>query len=81
MHQCFYPGTRVKVFDNSLFKDDKSTPLLYTVRPATVVCWYGMKSVLLGHCYSNLIDVVFDHRPERISRGHFAEYAEVEGEK
>jgi hypothetical protein len=79
----FYPGTRVKVLDNTLYKDDKSTPLSYTVRPATVVCWYGRKSVLLGkYCrYDNLIDVIFDHRPERVSRAHFAEYAEIDGEK
>ena len=35
------PGDRVIVFDSSLFKDDVSTPLSHTMRPATVVCRYG----------------------------------------
>lgn len=71
----FYPGTRVLVFDATLFVDDKSTPLSHTVRPATVVCWYGCRAseVLGGYQYPSLIDVQFDHRPQAISRGHFTD--------
>jgi len=35
------PGTRVLVFDRTLFKDDKKTPLSMTLKKATVVCRYG----------------------------------------
>ena len=87
------PGDRVLVFDSSLFKDDISTPLSFTERPATVVCRYGYHSFWrlnkfeLQRClsgtsdlypggyevwkYPDLVDVQFDHRPERISHGHF----------
>jgi hypothetical protein len=86
-------GDRVMVLDPSLFKDDVSTPLSFTVRPATVVarygenaCWdylfNGQKVPETSYLrvnenfydvwkYPDLVDVVFDHRPARISRGHF----------
>ena len=38
------PGDRVLVFDSTLFRDDKSTPLSTTMRPATVVQRYGYHS-------------------------------------
>ncbi len=72
-----YPGSRVMIFDASLFKDDVSTPLSHTMRPATVVCRYGKRQatycdgdITLGP-YPDLVDVVFDHRPETVSHGHF----------
>ncbi len=67
------PGDRVMAFDPFLFKDDVSTPLSYTVRPATVVARYGYKTSYDGvECiYDDLVDVQFDHRPEQISHGHF----------
>ncbi len=74
-----YPGSRVMVFDPRLFVNDRDTPLSVTMKPATVVCRYGrVKAVLLGGDlilgpYPDLIDVVFDHRPERVSVGHFCE--------
>lgn len=40
----YYPGTRVMVFDPRLYKDDKKTPPEYTIRPATVIRWYGKRS-------------------------------------
>jgi hypothetical protein len=74
------PNSRVMVFDRTLYKDDKSTPLSVTVKPATVLCRYGrLKSVypisqtVLGP-YPDLVDVKFDHRPEQISHGHFTDY-------
>lgn len=79
------PGSRVMVFDNLLFKNDTDTPISFTVRPATVVCRYGRKTSLFeGHltvptggyftsCYPDLVDVVFDHRPNEVSKGHFTE--------
>jgi hypothetical protein len=63
------PGDRVMVFDYRLFKDDKLTPLSHTVRPATVVCRYGIKEH--GRTYEDLCDVLFDHRNEHVSHGHF----------
>lgn len=66
----YYPGTRVMVFDSRLFKNDKDTPLSFTIRPGTVTKWYGYESERFGK-YPSLIDVKFDHR-EEISRAHFA---------
>lgn len=69
---------RVKVFDHRLFRNDKATPLKVTMRRATIVKRYS----LTRNCqtfvdryryhYDDLVDVVFDHRPNEISRGHFA---------
>jgi hypothetical protein len=78
------PGTRILVFDSSLFKDDIKTPLSNTVRPATVVCRYGCygQSRLTRHYkYSDLVDVVFDHRPDKVSTGHFTNGVKVIGEE
>jgi hypothetical protein len=73
----FIPGDRVIVFDGRIYKDDKVTPLSITMRPATVVCWYGLPAKFQNgytHFARNeqtLIDVLFDHRPSEVSRGHF----------
>lgn len=65
-----FPGTRVRVFDSRRFKDDRSTPLSVTMRPATVVRWYGAtKEMYSFGPYENLIDVVFDG-DEQESRAH-----------
>lgn len=69
-------GRRAKVFDSLLFKDDVSTPLSMTMRPATIVCHYGYRQTTFAGeavdwIYSDCVDVVFDHRPDRISHGHF----------
>lgn len=66
------PGARVLVFDHLLFKDDVSTPLSFTERPATVLCRYGYRS-LFGFTYPDLLDVKFDHR-EQVSHGHFTKW-------
>lgn len=69
------PGTRVKIFDHRLYKDDKKTPLSMTMKEATVIRHYGEQArsygedLVLGP-YSSCIDVVFDHRPESESKGH-----------
>ena len=74
-----YPGTRVKVFDSSLYKDDKKTPPSVTIKKATVVKWYAYSRPPIGGGdgpnweYENLVDVVFDHRPDSISHAHFAD--------
>ena len=77
------PGTRVLIFDSTLYKDDKETPLSVTVKPATVLCHYGApaehyRDSTLGP-YGSLVDVQFDHRPERPSRGHFTWGVELIG--
>jgi hypothetical protein len=71
----FFPGTRVMVFDSRRFVDDVKTPLSMTMRPATVVCWYGRRAhkVLGGYTYPSLIDIVFDGE-ETVSRGHFTDH-------
>ncbi len=73
------PGARVIAFDHLLYMDDIRTPLSYTMRPATVVARYGqsaehlrLSDVTLGP-YPDLVDVLFDHRPERVSKGHFTD--------
>ena len=74
----YFPGTRVLVFDDRLFKDDVTTPLSHTMRPATVVRWYGKPSVACpGAVDGNLIDVEFDHRPGQISYAHFADHVRI----
>lgn len=73
----FFPGTRVRVFDPRLYVDDVKTPISHTMRPATVVRWYGYTSKNFGR-YPELIDVRFDHRPDTISRGHFTEFLRPE---
>lgn len=57
-------GDKVKVFDHLLFKDDISTPLSYTIRPATVVRVYSS-----GYG-ETLVDVEFKHR-SGTSKAHF----------
>lgn len=66
-------GDRVLVYDSSCFIDDVSTPVEMLMKPATVVTRYGTK-VDYGSGpvrYPDLVDVVFDCRPDRISRGYF----------
>ena len=77
------PGTKVKVFDCTLYKNDKLAPLSVTMKPATVVKHYGelahkclINDLQLGP-YESMIDVVFDHRPERESCGHFTSGVEL----
>lgn len=71
-------GSRVLVFDHTLYKDDKTTPLSVTLKPATVVCRYGYVSEHMTKLYGakagrydDLIDVIFDHKPTKVSKGHF----------
>ena len=76
------PGARVMVFDYLLFKNDKTTPLSRTMKPATVVCRYGTiqdricEDFVLGP-YPDCVDVLFDHQPERVSKGHFTSGVEL----
>ncbi len=76
--EAFYPGDRVRIFDWRLFKNDKDTPVSFTVRPATVLRWYGRRAskTIGGYPYPSLIDVVFDHRPNEVSHGHFTNIIE-----
>ena len=67
----FHPGKRVMIFDYLLFRDDITTPLSHTMRPATVVRHRGKDSG--GDQHESTIDVVFDHRPDQVSRGHFTD--------
>lgn len=70
--ETYYPGTRVLVFDPSLYKDDTKTPLSMTMKPATVVKWYGHRDENSNWRYPNSVDVVFDYKPGYVSKGHFA---------
>lgn len=74
------PGDRVIVFDNLLYRNDLITPPTYTHRSATIIKRYGQRAdfypiskLWLGP-YPDMIDVVFDHRPDRISHGHFTKW-------
>lgn len=74
--QPFYPGTRVKVFNTRVYRDDVTTPLSMTMQPATVIAWYGRRSWHEEWIYPSMIDVQFDSDP-RVSHGHFTEFVEV----
>ena len=66
------PGSRVRVFDPTLFKNDKDTPPSFTRRPATVIRRYGRRSPFYGYVYRDCVDVLFDHwQSLELSRGHF----------
>jgi hypothetical protein len=64
-NSCIY-GTRAMVFDSRLFKNDRDTPLSITIQRATII---DERKDKLGR---RIFDVVFDYRPEDVSRGHFA---------
>ncbi len=78
-NETFYPGTRVMAFDYQIYIDDVRTPISMTVKPATVMCWFGERSCM-GWTNGDLVDLQFDHRPEKISRSHFADGVEKIGE-
>jgi hypothetical protein len=66
------PGVRVLVFDPRLFKNDVDTPLSITMKPATIVSRYGKYTYCSAYeggriRYNDLLDVVFDHRPNVVS--------------
>jgi len=76
------PGDRVLVFDPQLFRDDVTTPLSYTMRPAVVLRRYGRRAehypisdMTLGP-YPDLVDVIFLHRG--LSRSHFTDSVRYE---
>lgn len=76
----YFPGTTVRVFDPSLYRDDRSTPLSATMKLATVICWYGRYHNLPDQkygVYPSCIDVYFWHS-KRVSKGHFADPKFVE---
>ena len=76
MRKEIMPGDRVLVFDSRLYIDDVKTPIEHTMRQATVVCRYGCYGYHGEHTrwrYPDLCDVVFDHRPESVSKGHFTD--------
>ncbi len=66
----FNVGDRVNVFDPRLYIDDVKTPISMTMKPATVIKWYGKYDKDPIWNYESLIDVVFDHRPDTPSKGH-----------
>lgn len=70
-------GSRIKVFDSRLFKNDIATPLSYTIRLATVVRRYFYKSQVYDG-YSDVIDVIFDYLPNQISKCHFVSGVKME---
>ena len=80
--QAIYPDSRVKVYFSSGFVNDKLTPVNSLMKPATVVRRYGKKSILPIHEtkkfeYPDLLDVIFDHEPNRVSCGHFTYLVEL----
>lgn len=74
--ETFYPETRVLVFDALIFKNDIDTPLSMTIKSATVIKWYGYRHPKHG-IYPNMVDIIFDHRPDRVSHGHFVDVAGI----
>jgi len=72
-----FPGDRVMVFDSRSYVDDVITPISMTMKPATIVSRYGKLKEHYKTCdyvsgpYPDLIDVIFDHRPNEVSKGHF----------
>jgi hypothetical protein len=70
MLDCVLPGSRILVWDATLFVDDEKTPDCW--RLAKVVSRYGYRSRMFGD-YPDCVDVLFDHRPKCESRGHFTD--------
>lgn len=71
------PGDRVLVYDSLAFVDDITTPVFKLMRPATIICRYGYRQGVRGRgsrIFSDIVDVVFDHRSEFVSHGHFTNY-------
>ena len=72
-------GRRARVWDHRLYRDDKRTPAKVCFRKATIVRHYGKKIRVPDSVgsedgywkYPDLVDVVFDHRPNVVSHGHF----------
>lgn len=75
--QTILPGSRVLLFDPQLFTNDFTTPLSLTVRPATVVRRYGYISIIGEYKYNDVVDVVFDHRPDKVSKAHFTDGVKI----
>lgn len=70
------PETRILAYDHVGFIDDVKTPYNSLMKPATVVSRYGKLTTHedgMTHCYPDLCDVKFDHKPE-VSTGHFTHY-------
>ena len=68
------PSQRILVFDHTLFVDDVTTALSVTMKTAFIRRRYE-ESMVNGR---ELIDVVFDHRPQQVSRGHFTSFLREE---
>ena len=73
-------GSRVLVFDHTLYVNDIKTPLSVTMRSATVISRYGFISKYIekehgreAAKYPDCCDVIFDHSG-RVSRVHFTNY-------
>lgn len=71
-------GSRVKVFDHLLYENDITTPLEVTFKEATVHDIYTEKKCgkLPLKWKQPVADVIFDHRPDEISQGHFVSQME-----
>lgn len=65
-------GDRVTVFDSSLWVYG-TLPAWKCNKLATIVRRYSATSEHSGYDYPDLIDVVFDHHPEKVSKGHFTD--------
>lgn len=58
------PDSRIMVYDGETD----------AFKPATVICRYGFRSTYNERwIYPDNVDVRFDHRPDRISHGHFTD--------
>jgi hypothetical protein len=69
-------GSRVLVYDGINFVNDKLTPYHFLMKPATIVNRYGKISPYHGN-YPDLVDVIFDERPNEISKGHFTDRVKI----
>lgn len=64
------PGVRVKTFDLDLL--NKLDTIDQALKPATVVRRYQRKLVYIYVSLTReVVDVIFDHRPNEESKGHF----------
>lgn len=64
------PGQRAIVFDGMAWNRGK--PAQECHLPATIVCNYGrLPSKIIPWHYDDLVDVVFDHNPNEVSKSHF----------
>jgi hypothetical protein len=72
-------GSRILVYDYREFINDKVTPVRMLMKSAIVVRRYGRTTDYGSGTvyYDDMVDVVFDHSDDYVSKGHFTDGIEL----